>query len=332
MPWRTPSPSLLSSSSSPHPGALSSLSLQHARANPSSSQLASPPFRAAPRPADAAGRSAATPSTSSAQQRKPTGPESADSGPRPCRRPPPIAADSDLPRARRRHHQLRGELTVLTHPFALSLSSRSAPATRARVCRRASSLAGRLRRPLAGGAPAKWFPASPWHARANPSSGQLASPPFRAAPRPADAAGRSAATPSTSSAQQRKPTGPESAESGPARAAGPPPIAADSDLPRARRRHHQLRGELTVLTHPFALSLSLRSAPATRAASAAARARRRPAPATIGGRRPRQMVPRVALVLSPFSRASIRDQFGRLEIDQSSQGAHGRADVMLTSA
>nr|XP_051215870.1 uncharacterized protein LOC127333529 [Lolium perenne] len=232
---------------SPPRRSLLSLS-QRARANPSSGQLASPPFRAAPRQADAAGRSAATPSTSSAQQRKPTGPESAESGParaaghrlspptptspRSPSTPPAPWRSFFRPRVRKKPQNSGGY--GQKSPLVFFLLDRQAGAwqrqgAHLRHLLLAAALArrcpGEPPRPLSSHphplpTPGALSSLSLQRARANPSSGQLASPPFRAAPRQADAARRSAATPSTSSAQQRKPTGPESAESGPARAAG----------------------------------------------------------------------------------------------------------------
>nr|XP_051202091.1 uncharacterized protein LOC127315661 [Lolium perenne] len=81
----------------------------------------SPPLRASPRQADAARRSAATPSTSSAQQRRPTGPESAESGPARAAGPrrSPVFPASPAPAT---PPKLHGELGFLPVPSASSIS------------------------------------------------------------------------------------------------------------------------------------------------------------------------------------------------------------------
>jgi hypothetical protein len=84
-------------------------------------------------------------------------------------------------------------------------------------------------------------------------------------------------------AKQRKRRSPESRQSSYPCLLSVAMVLADSDLPRACRRHHQLHGELTVFLVSFVPSLLICTAPCRVSASVTARARHRPSLATIGG-------------------------------------------------
>nr|XP_051190323.1 uncharacterized protein LOC127303656 [Lolium perenne] len=156
-------------------------------------------------------------------------------------------------------------------------------------------------------------------------------PPLHATPRSAEQPWSSAATPQSSSDHQRTPRRLESGESSSARAADlrlPPAFPATSGL---AVELHTLVVSFSAEWRPSPSRLLPPPAPHRAPAPAPSDMVADHAPATQNGRRHHQKVARVALHLFPSRAPSIGGQIVRFELNPSSQGAHGVADVIMTS-